>query len=162
MAINFNSLPQEQPSAFAVIPAGLYHAKIVKTDMKQGKDTSKPPYLNLQLNILNEAKERITTIWETLAESTSDLMGYKIRRMCEAAGLNLSGEVELADLGKMLADRELRVFLTIDTYQGKERNIVDINQDGIFLPANNTNNLSTPESDNGAEGPDKEAPKVQY
>lgn len=173
MAINFNALPQEQPSAFVVVPTGLYATKITKADMKQGKDTTKPPYLNVQLDILNEVGEKLTTMWETFTESSEGLMGYKIRRICEAVDLQLSGEVELQDIGKMLVDKELRVFVTIDTWENKERNVVDIKQDGIFLSKSNgsqnvtpdtssVDDLDIPTAEPRAETPQPEASKVQY
>lgn len=133
MAINFNSLPQEQPSAFAVVAKGLYKAKIAKAEMKQGKDPNKPPYLNLQLDILDEADQKVTTIWEILTESSEGLMGYKILRVTRAAGLELSGSVELEDIGKMLQERMIQVFITQEKWQDKDRNVVDINQTGIYL-----------------------------
>ena len=44
MAINFDALPQSNPSG-SNIPKGQYKAVIEKAEMKQGKDLNKPPYL---------------------------------------------------------------------------------------------------------------------
>ena len=51
MAINFDTLPQENP--FALPTPGLYKATIDDAEMRHNKnDATKPPYLNLTVLLL--------------------------------------------------------------------------------------------------------------
>ena len=50
MAINFDTLPQENP--FALPTPGLYKATIDDAEMRRNKnDATKPPYLNLKYKL---------------------------------------------------------------------------------------------------------------
>ena len=52
MAINFDSLPQENP--FAYLNLRCIKQKLWKAEMKQGKDLSKPEYLNLKFSLTDK------------------------------------------------------------------------------------------------------------
>ena len=107
--INMDSLPNEK--AFGtVIPKGTYHARINKAIMKQGNDTSKPPYFTAECDITDIASgTSMGKFWINLFESEANLCRYQLRRFIEACGLNIKGEFELKDLTKMVVGREILV-----------------------------------------------------
>ena len=63
MAINMNSIPTEKPAMSTIIPKGCYIAKIVKADMKQGRDETKPPYFSAECDITDPASNASLWVW---------------------------------------------------------------------------------------------------
>ena len=138
MSINFNSLPTEKPARGSVIPTGQYCATIVKAEMKQGKDETKPPYLNMEMDIVDPSSgSGMGKLWAILTESDSPLPRYQLSRLITALGLPITGDFELKDLTKMIVNKKLMVDITPEeTKDGKEpqRSIIDINAGQIFYP----------------------------
>lgn len=138
MAINFNSLPTEKPAMGAIIPKGQYRATIAKAEMKQGKDSSKPPYLNLEMDITDIPSETaMGKVWAILTESEQPLPRYQLMRFIKALELPITGEFDLKDLTKMVNGKQLLVdIVPEERTDGKEaqRSIVDVKSGEVFYP----------------------------
>ena len=124
MTINFDSLPQENP--FALPEPGVYKAKIVEAEMKQGKDLSKPEYLNLKFSLTDKDGKNCGTLYDIIAESDSSVVQYKTARFIRACGLPLTGSMELKDLAKIVKGRELALDVAHDTKSERPRAQVDL------------------------------------
>lgn len=138
MGINFNSLPTEKPSNGTLIPKGQYIATIEKAEMKQGKDETKPPYLNLQMDIVDEASETpMGKLFTILTEAEHPLPRFQLRQFIKALHLPIEGEFELKDLTKMVVGKKLKVDIVPEkTNDGEDpkRSVVDVNTGDIFYP----------------------------
>lgn len=100
MAVNFDKLPDSNPTD--LLPAGYYQFTVAKAEMKQPKDLQKPPYLNVTLALTNAAGARCGTFFDIFTESTAAAVMYKLNRFCKAMKLNLTGNVELKDIAKVI------------------------------------------------------------
>jgi len=107
MAINFNKLPSDTP--YAVPKAGFYLAKITKAEMKNPKDTAKPPYLNLTMKLTDGEGKSAGNLFDGQYESEAAVMQFKLQRFMTALGLTGLTTFELKDLIKLVADQELVV-----------------------------------------------------
>lgn len=139
MAINFNALPTEKPAmAGSLIPKGQYVATIEKAEMKQGKNESKPPYLNLQLGITDEASGApMGKVFHILTESEHPLPMYQLSRLIHALHLPITDTFELKDLVKMIQNKKMLVdIMPEDVEKGKEpsRSVIDVFSGQIFYP----------------------------
>ena len=138
MAINFNSLPTEKPAMGTIIPKGQYLGTIAKSEMKQGQDASKPPYLSVEMDIVDEASNTsMGKIWTILTESEHPLPRYQLQRFIKALNLPITGDFELKDLTKMINGKSLIVdIIPEERTDGKEaqRSIVDVASGDIFYP----------------------------
>lgn len=148
MAINFDALPTDKPAGSSfVVPKGRYLATIDKAEMKQGKDTAKPEYLNLTLELVNpEDKTPVGKVWDIITESTADLAQYKLKRLIIALGLPIKGDFDLKDLAKMVVGKKMLVDIKIDEKASPERSVVDATAAEIYYPltAPNTEVPATP------------------
>lgn len=139
MAINFNALPSEKPAmGGSMIPKGQYIATIEKAEMKQGQDTSKPAYLNLQLDIMDEASEaKLGKVFHILTESNHPLPMFQLKRIIESLNLPITDEFELKDLAKMIQGKKIKVDIAPEkAEEGKvaTRSVVDVFSGQIFYP----------------------------
>lgn len=134
MAINFDSLPQENP--FALPEPGVYKAKIVEAEMKQGKDLSKPEYLNLKFSLTDKNGKSCGNLYDIIAESDSSVVQYKTARFIRACGLPLTGSMELKDLAKVVKGRELALDVSHDNKSERPRAQVDLfSREAYYLPS---------------------------
>lgn len=124
MAINFDSLPQENP--FGLPKPGVYLAKIVEAQMKQGKDATKPMYLNLKYELINYDGTKAGTLYDIISESDSSVVMYKIGRFVRACGIPLQGSMELKDLAKIVNGKTIVVDVAIDDKGDRPRAQVDL------------------------------------
>lgn len=130
MAINYNSLPSEKSSQFAVIPKGNYIAKIVKSEMKTPK-TGKKDYFSAECDVTDPAtNQSMGKFWINLYDSESNLPLFQIKRFIDAIGLKISGEFDLKDLTKMVNGKSLLVDICPDD-EGK-RSVVDVSADCFY------------------------------
>lgn len=106
MAINFDTLPQENPFK---IPDDIYMAKIVEAAMKQGKDPNKKPYLNLKYDLFGADGRKVGSIYDIIAESDASAVQYKTGRFVRACGIPLVGSMELHDIQKLVLNKSLVV-----------------------------------------------------
>ena len=105
--INFSSLPTNKPNSLP--ESGTYYATIDSAEMKQSKDPTKPMYLNMGLALKDKYGKSCGKIFDILAESDKELIQYKIARFLIALGLDKLGSFELADLVKVIKNKQLIV-----------------------------------------------------
>lgn len=133
MAINMNSIPTEKPAMSSIIPKGCYIAKIVKAEMKQGKDESKPPYFSAECDITDPASNTsLGKFWINLFESEAPLCRYQLGRFITALNLNLKGEFELKDLTKIVNGKSLAVDICPEDKPDPQRSVVDITAECFY------------------------------
>lgn len=124
MAINFDALPQDNP--FALPDPGVYKATVVDAEMKQGKDLSKPEYLNLKFSLTDKNGKNCGNLYDIIAESDSSVVQYKTARFIRACGLPLTGSMELKDLAKIVKGREIALDVAHDNKGDRPRAQVDL------------------------------------
>lgn len=164
MAINFDALPQEKPAG-AIIPKGQYKATIEKAEMKQPKDTSKPPYLNMLFALTDkESGAPVGKLYDMLSESESTYVMYKIGRFLKALELNLGATFELKDLAKLITGKELLVDVMVDEKSEPNRSVVDIFSGEVFYPVNGAATPQTAIDDTpfATDAADPTTPTVEY
>ena len=157
MSINMNALPTQKPAMGNLIPKGQYICKIVKAEMKQGRDQNKPPYFSAECNVTDPiSSSNMGKFWINLYDSEAPLVMFQIGRFIRALHLNIQGEFELKDLTKMVVNKSLLVDITPEEKKdGSEptRSVVDISAD-CFYPVDDyeapdavfMNAVSTPEA----------------
>lgn len=147
MGINFDSLPNNKP--VTVIPKGRYLAKVEDAQMKTGKDTSKPDYLNLKYSLKTIDGKNVGTLFDIIAESEHSLMQYKLKRFLIATGITFTGSFELKDVQKIVIGKEFIVDTTIDVKENQpERSVVDVFTGEIYYNLSEVSDLfeGAPES----------------
>lgn len=132
MAINFDALPSDKP--FSIVQPGTYYATIDTAEMKQGKDTSKPPYLNLKYKLKDVTGKNAGTLFDIMAESEAPLMQYKLKRFLKAIGIAFEGEFELKDIQKLCVGKEFILDTKIEegTEGRQDRAVVDLFTNEIY------------------------------
>ena len=137
--INFNSLPTDKPMNLP--ETGTYYATIDSAEMKQGQDTTKPPYLNMSLTLKNKEGKSCGKIYDILSESDKELVQYKLARFLIALNLAQLGTFELADLIKVIKNKQLIVDVkqeeAKDGYPAKA--VVDVFKGSIYYPMSEAN-----------------------
>ena len=132
--INFSSLPTNKPNSLP--ESGTYYATIDSAEMKQSKDPTKPMYLNMGLALKDKYGKSCGKIFDILAESDKELIQYKIARFLIALGLDKLGSFELADLVKVIKNKQLIVDVKQeepkDGYPAKA--VVDVFSGSIYYP----------------------------
>ena len=125
MAINFQSLPQDNP--FSIPKPGVYKAKIVEATMRKPQsDATKPEYLNLKLDLYSKDNKKVGSIYDIISESDSSVVQYKIARFVRACGFQLQGSMELKDLAKIVLNKLIAVDVTEDKKATSPRAVVDV------------------------------------
>ena len=141
MAINFNSLPTDKPNALP--ENGAYYATIESAEMKQGKDPTKPPYLNIALALKDKHGKSCGKIFDILSESDKELVQYKLARFIIALGLAKLGTFELLDLARIIKNKQLIVDVkqeeAKDGYPAKA--VVDVFAGSIYYPISDAANI---------------------
>ena len=134
MAINFNSLPTSKPVNLP--ESGTYYATIESAEMKQSKDPTKPQYLNICLALKDKTGRACGKIFDIISESDKELVQYKIARFLIALDLAKLGSFELADLVKIIKNKQLIVDVkqeeAKDGYPAKA--VVDVFAGSIYYP----------------------------
>jgi hypothetical protein len=134
MAINFNSLPTDKPNNLP--ETGTYYATIDSAEMKQGKDPTKPPYLNIALAIKDKTGKSCGKIYDILSESDKELVQYKLARFLIALDLAKLGTFELVDLVKVIKNKQLIVDVKREEAKDgyPEKAVVDVFGGSIYYP----------------------------
>ena len=106
MAINFNTLPKENP--FSIPASGYYKFKVTKAEMKTPGEQAKnqKAYLSMTLALTDPAGVKAGNVFDALRESDQQVQLFKLGRFIEAVGLHLTGNVELRDLAKLVVNKE--------------------------------------------------------
>ena len=132
--INFDGLPTNKP--LDLPESGTYYAVIESAEMKQGKDPTKPPYLNLSLSLKDKMGKSCGRIYDILSESDKELVQYKLARFLISLNLTNLGTFELADLVKVVKNKQLIVDVkqeeAKDGYPAKAT--VDVFKGNIYYP----------------------------
>ena len=130
--INFDTLPNTKPAGFSTLEKGRYKGIIEKAEMKQGKDTSKPPYLNITWNLSLNGKPK-GKFFDIITEpGDSEIPRYKLRRFITALKLPITGDFTLADLAKMVPNKGAYLDITIDEKSEPKRNQIDVFSGEIY------------------------------
>lgn len=131
MAINFNTLPSDKPNALP--EKGSYIATIEKAEMKNPKDTSKPPYLNLTFALKTPDGKSAGKIFDIISESEHELVRYKLSRFITALEIPITGMFELKDLCKIIQGKTIIIDITKEEKEGQNpRAVVDIFTNQIY------------------------------
>ena len=119
MSINFDQLPTENP--FAATAPGIYKAKIIEASMAKNKtDASKPPYLSMKYALTKADGTSGGALYDSLSESDSSVVQYKIGRFLLACNIPLVGVMELSDIAKLVLNKEIVVDVTQNYKDQKE------------------------------------------
>lgn len=134
MAINFNALPKERPDSLPA--AGTYIATISSAEMKQPKDVTKNPYLNICLSLTDKDGKSCGKIYDVISESDKDLIQYKLSRFIIALGLEKLGLFELVDLIKVIKNKQL--IVDVKQEEAKDgfpaKAVVDLFNGSVYYP----------------------------
>ena len=152
--INFNELPNTKPAGFTTIEKGRYLGTIEKAEMKQGKDASKPPYLNITWNLSKNGKP-MGKFFDLITEpGDSDIPRYKLKRFIQALELPITGAFTLADLAKMVPGKSAYIDITIDEKSEPARNQVDVFTGEIYYSVNDTGTENTSDEISASDAAD--------
>lgn len=136
MAINLDQVPDENPSA--ALEEGTYKATVKSAKMKQPNDASKPMYLEVNYDVVSTTGNT-GTFTDRFFESDSSFLLFKLKRFVQALGLNLSGNVELRDIQKLIQPGTQVITIikqVTDKYNGREqtKNEVDLFDSDCYYP----------------------------
>ena len=130
MSLNFNELPTEKPNT--TISGGRYKATVASAEMRHAKDTSKPDYLNLRLDIFDKKNNKLGSVFDIITESEASLARYKLGRFLHALNLTLTN-FELSDLTKLVVGKSFEVDLKVEENEGyAPRTVVDALSNEIY------------------------------
>ena len=117
MAINFDALPNERQNGNNVVP-GIYKFEIIKAEMRPAYNAEDPDYLGLNMKLSTLDGKMAGFLNDKVVENPKPAVGYKIKRLIRACGVELEGSVELKDLGKVLVGCKGFVDVTEFTPEG--------------------------------------------
>jgi len=130
MAINFQ--PTEAKAPNQLPEPGYYYGKILEATMKQPKDVTKQPYLNITYELLDGAKNKAGRLYDIIAESDKPFMIYKLQRFGQALGL-VGKSLELTDLSKIIVGKVIIFRIKIEESGGyAPKAVVDIGDEGVY------------------------------
>ena len=134
MAINFDSLPINKPTNLP--EPGPYYATIDEAEMRKPHDITKPSYLNLTLALKDSAGRNCGKMYDILSESDKELVQYKLARFLTALNLMNLGTFELADLVKIIKNKQLIVDVKIEEAKDGRpaKPVVDVFSGSIYYP----------------------------
>lgn len=139
--IRFDNLPTNKPTN--TIETGTYYATIEQAEMKQGQDPTKVPYLNMVLALKDASGKSCGKIYDILSESDKPLVQFKIARFLLALGLDKLGDFELADLIKVIKNKQL--IVDVKQEEAKEgypaKTVVDVFKGDIYYPMSDAKTL---------------------
>lgn len=162
MAINFDALPSNRP--FSVPQAGTYFATIESAEMKQGKDLSKPPYLNLKYKLKTIDGKSAGTLFDIMVESDNNVVQYKLSRFLKAIGVSFEGEFELKDVSKLCVGKEIIVDTKVEQgINGQDRAAIDLFTNEAYYNINEATEIFgegvvTPNTINASDAKDARDP----
>lgn len=146
MAIVFKQLAKDKPTTDATEPIvpGRYLALIKKAEMREGNNGE---YLNLLLELQNENKKQIGTVYDILKESQHQLQQYKLRRILIATGvfdIIKDATLELKDLLKLIQNKYIEVDVRIEPEKNgfPAKPVVDAYKDEIYYPVSSNSNAN--------------------
>jgi hypothetical protein len=129
--INFDSLPDGNPNLG--VDAGFYYATIEKAEMRNPKDATKKPYLNLQYQLQQKDGKGAGKLFDIITESDASIARFKLKRFIQALNLPISGNFELKDLAKIVPGKKFIVEIGKDK-NNNNKSVVDVFSNEIFYP----------------------------
>ena len=99
---------------------GVYKAIVEAADMKQSKDTTKPPYLSVRFG-LYQGDKRLGGMFDIFSEPTKNFTMYKLSRFLKACNIPLEGDMELKDIALLVKDCEITLWAQEDEWNGTKR-----------------------------------------
>lgn len=127
MAIQFDSLPTT--NSFKP-EADVYLAHIEEAVMRKPKPSSdgtqKPEYLNLKYRITRHNGKSAGVMYDSQYDSDKQLVKYKLARFLQACGIPLVGAMELADIAKLVLNKDIVVDTVVDESGTQPRLNVDL------------------------------------
>lgn len=126
MAINFDALPTERERS--VVAPGTYKFEITKAEMKEPWNGEGSDYLGLSLKLTTLDGKMAGFINDKIVENPKPSVAYKIQRLIRAVDLDISGEIELDDLAKLMVGAKGFVDVTNFRPEGSDSDlaIVDL------------------------------------
>lgn len=142
MAINFQKT--EAKSHNQLPDPGYYYGKIIEASMKQPKDITKQPYLNVTYELLDEHKNKAGRLYDIISESEKPFNIYKLQRFGQA--LNLVGKtLDLNSLSKVIVNKTIIFRTKIEKSEGyADKAVVDISDEGIYYSTSEAPNFFEP------------------
>lgn len=119
MAINFDTLPTEKPAGSKTVP-GIYKFEIIKAEMRPAFNPADPDYLGISMQLSTLDGKMAGYLNDKIVENPKPAVGHKIHRLIRACELDITGEMELKDLGKLLVGCKGFVDVGEFTPEGKE------------------------------------------
>ena len=142
MTINFQPTDAKAPNQLP--EPGYYYGKIIEATMRQPRDVTKQPYLNVTYELLDAAKNKAGRLYDIVAESDKPFMIYKLQRFGQALGL-VGKALELADLPKVIINKVIIFRVKIEKTEGyADKAAVDIGDEGIYYNKADASNFFTP------------------
>jgi len=99
MSINLDAVPDKNPSA--PIDEGTYLATVTKTKMSQPNDINKGEYLHVEYSVEGTDGSK-GAFSDNHYDSDSSYLQFKLKRFLTALDLQLTGEIELKDIEKLV------------------------------------------------------------
>lgn len=119
-------------SGFEVLPEGNYDATVAKVEVRNTK-SGDSQYLNFEWDVIDEnGKER--KVWDIASLKPQAL--WKLKGIMEAFGMITEGSIDLDP--EEFVGQSAVLELAIDTYNGKERNVVKTIKGSVGAVANGT------------------------
>ena len=130
MALNFDNIPTEKPSNNTPVEDGRYLAKIIKAEMRIGKESGNE-YLAVSFKIQEGG-----FVNENFFDSDKPFNNYKIGRLLKACGVKLEGDFTLNDIRKVIVNKDVLIDATSND---RGYGVLDFtgNNEGIY-PTNET------------------------
>lgn len=142
MAINFQETEAKAPNQLP--EPGYYYGKILEATMRQPKDITKQPYLNVTYELLDATKNKAGRLYDIVAESDKPFMIYKLQRFGQALGL-VGKSLELPDLAKIIIGKVIIFRVKTEASEGyAPKAVVDISDEGIYYNKSEAANFFEP------------------
>lgn len=141
--INFNDLPSERPANSFAVYVGYAKALITQAEIKTTPNNPQG-YLALTMELTDGKGKSCGKLWDNFFDSDKELPRYKLKRLIDATGIQLSGAFTLADLAKVLPRRQLIVDVMEDKKSDRPRATVNVFDHEIYYPLSAWATLTDP------------------
>lgn len=132
MQINFDNVPKSNPMSGYFTP-GFYKGVVKKTEVKVDKNNKE--FLTIVFNLFTPDGTPVGVFSDFVRDTTSDVPLYKLGRMLQAMGLNLTGVLDLKMLARVIPiGREVAMEIGDNEYQGKTTSQVKIFDSQCYWP----------------------------
>lgn len=132
--MNLNALPTSrfQKTEFKVADPGVYWGKVTKTEMRVAK--SGADYLSVTIDITDKDGNKKGKVFDMFMDSDKAFILYKLRRFLTACDVPCTGEMSLKDIGVLVQDANLVVWVQQDEFNGKTRLVPNLRDAEGYYP----------------------------